>query len=95
MEDNSNNKSTTYKVVDFSTKEERKEKICFSKSVLIPFCSGVLGTALVISTCFGVPTIREKIVGNSSNASVTTSTSRNRRRFIFWNIKTSVFNRLF
>lgn len=79
MEDNSNNKSTTYKIVDFSTKDEKKGKINFSKSVLIPFCSGVLGTALVISTCFGIPTIREKIVGSSSATSVATSASRNRK----------------
>lgn len=76
MEDNSNNKSTSYKIVDFSTNDEKKRNNSFSKSVLIPFCSGVLGTTLVLGTCFGVPTIREKILNNSSATSVTTSASR-------------------
>lgn len=76
MDNNSDNKSTTYEIVDFSTNEEKKERNSFSKSVLVPFCSGILGTALVIGTCFGVPTIREKIIGNPSTASVTTSASR-------------------
>ena len=76
MEDNSNNKSTTYEIVDFSTNEKKKGKTSFQKSVFIPFCSGVLGTVLVIGTCFGVPAIREKIIGNTSTSSVLTSASR-------------------
>lgn len=56
MEDNSqNNKTTSYKVVDFSNNDSNKGKNSFSKSVLIPFFSGILGTSLVIGTCFGVP----------------------------------------
>ncbi len=54
MEDNSNNKTTSYKVVDFSN-DSSKGNNSFSKSVLIPFFAGVLGTSLVIGTCFGVP----------------------------------------
>ncbi|MCI8352511.1 MAG: hypothetical protein HFJ58_02690 [Clostridia bacterium] len=56
MENNSqNNKTTSYKVVDLSNNDSNKEKNSFSKSVLIPFFSGILGTSLVIGTCFGVP----------------------------------------
>lgn len=56
MEDNSqNNKTTAYKVVDFSNNDSNKSKTSFSKTVLVPFLSGVLGTSLVIGTCFGVP----------------------------------------
>jgi len=42
----------------------------FSKNVAVPFISGVLGCSLVIGTCFGVPNIREKIIGgnNSTNS---------------------------
>lgn len=55
MEDNSqNNKTTAYKVVDFSN-DSNKGKNSFSKTVLVPFFSGILGTSLVIGTCFGVP----------------------------------------
>lgn len=65
MKDNSNNKSTTYKVVDYSTNEEKKKITNFGKIFLVPFCSGILGAVLVIGTCFGVPNIREKIIGNN------------------------------
>ena len=55
MEDNSqNNKTTSYKVVDFSN-DTNKGKNSFLKTVLVPFFSGILGTSLVIGTCFGVP----------------------------------------
>lgn len=74
MDDNSNNK-TTYEVVNLSTKEKNKGNASFSKSVLLPFFSGILGTSLVIGTCFGVPQIREKIICNSSTL-INTSTSR-------------------
>lgn len=76
MDDNSNNK-TTYEVVNFSTKEKNKGNASFSKSVLVPFFSGILGTSLVIGTCFGVPQIREKIISSNSSL-VTTSTPRNK-----------------
>ena len=51
MEDNTNNKSTEYKVVDISGNENKKKKGNFGKSILLPFCSGILGTTLVIGTC--------------------------------------------
>lgn len=48
----------------------------FGKSVLLPFFSGIVGCSLVIGTCFGVPSIKEKLVGkNSSNSTVQTFTS--------------------
>ena len=80
MDDNQNNKTTTYEVVNFSTKE--KNKTSFSKSVLVPFFSGVLGTTLVIGTCFGIPQIREKFIGNASTT-VSTGTSRNKYQHNF------------
>ena len=45
----------------------------FGKSVLVPFLSGIIGAALVIGTCFGVPTIKSKLVGTSSKITTTTS----------------------
>ncbi len=73
MDDNSNNKeSTTYTVVDYSNKNEKKKNSTFGKNVLLPFCCGVLGASLAVGTCFGVPSIRESILGNSY---VSTSTS--------------------
>ena len=47
----------------------------FGKTILLPFISGIAGCALVIGTCFGVPSIKEKIIGETSiNSTVQTST---------------------
>lgn len=47
----------------------------FGKTILLPFFSGIAGCALVIGTCFGVPSIKEKIIGeNTVNTTVQTST---------------------
>ena len=43
----------------------------FGKNVVVPFISGVLGCSLVLGTCFGVPNIREKIVGGSNSTNST------------------------
>ena len=45
----------------------------FGKSVIIPFVSGILGCSVVIGTCFGVPSIRTKLIGNSSSSSISSS----------------------
>ena len=48
----------------------------FGKSILLPFFSGVVGCSLVIGTCFGVPSVKEKLIGkNTTNSTVQTSTS--------------------
>ena len=39
----------------------------FFKSVFVPFVSGIIGCSLVIGTCFGVPQIREKLIGVNSS----------------------------
>lgn len=46
----------------------------FGKSVALPFISGVLGCSLVLGTCLGVPSIKEKIF-SQPNSSVSTSTN--------------------
>lgn len=54
-----------------------KQSSGFSKTVLIPFMSGVLGAALVVGTCFGIPSIKNNLIGISNNSSsniVSTST---------------------
>ncbi len=66
--------------------EPEKKSSGFGKSVLVPFTSGVLGAVLVVGTCFGVPSIRQKLVGlqpleeavsASSNSSTINSTNTN------------------
>ena len=39
----------------------------FKSPVIVPFISGVLGASLVIGTCFGVPTIRNKLIASENN----------------------------
>ncbi len=47
----------------------------FGKSVFVPFISGIVGATLVIGTCFGVPTIKNKLMGSTISKPITTSTS--------------------
>lgn len=65
MKDNSNNKETTYTVVDYSANEKKKKATNFGKNFLVPFFSGILGAVLVVGTCFCVPNIKEKLIGNT------------------------------
>ena len=51
-----------------------KQSNGFGKTVLLPFFSGIVGCALVIGTCFGVPSIKEKLTG-STNSTSTVQTS--------------------
>ena len=48
----------------------------FAKNILLPFFSGIVGCSLVIGTCFGVPSIKEKLIGDDEkNSTVQTSTA--------------------
>ena len=38
----------------------------FGKTILLPFISGVVGCSVVIGTCFGVPSIKEKLIGDTT-----------------------------
>lgn len=67
---------STYKTVYQNSKKE-KVKVGFGKSVLLPFFSGIVGCAVVVGTCFGVPSIRSHILGANSNISGSNSSSEN------------------
>lgn len=41
---------------------EKKHSSGFGKTILLPFFSGVVGCAVVVGTCFGIPSIRNKIL---------------------------------
>ena len=47
----------------------------FGKSVVVPFLSGIIGASLVIGTCFGVPTLRTKLLENSNSKQIMTSSN--------------------
>ncbi len=45
----------------------------FGKTVFVPFISGIVGATLVIGTCFGIPSIKEKLIGRKSFTTFSTS----------------------
>ncbi len=45
-----------------------------AQAVVVPFVSGVVGAALVVGTCFGVPSIKNQLLNNSSSTSSTSQT---------------------
>ena len=52
--------------------KQNKKGSNFSKNVLVPFVSGVIGAGLVIGTCFNVPSIKTKLLGADSKVTTTT-----------------------
>lgn len=73
MDENENR----FEVISSKTsKSNFKQSNGFGKSVLVPFFSGIVGCSLVIGTCFGVPSIKEKLIGETTtNSTVQTSTA--------------------
>ena len=67
-------KENSFKNV-INTSYEEKKPNRFKSNVVIPFLSGLIGCSVVIGTCFGVPTIKQKILGTTTNpiSSLTTS----------------------
>ena len=74
-------KSTNFEAVKTNAKNtanSKKSKINnggFGKTVLVPFVSGVVGCAVVVGTCFGVPSIRTKLLGSSTPSTSTNSST--------------------
>ena len=62
----------TYKAV-YEIDDKPKKKSHFGRTIVLPFFSGVVGCAVVIGTCFGVPSIREQIMGTNSSTSSSTN----------------------
>lgn len=66
----------TYKTV-YKNEPSSKTKLGFGKSILFPFLSGVVGCGIVLGTCFGIPSIRSKILNNTSTPESNISNSQN------------------
>lgn len=56
----------TYKTV-YKNESNVKNKTSFGKNILLPFFSGVVGSVIVLGTCFGIPSIRSKIINETPN----------------------------
>ena len=66
--DTNNNEKKFSEVSYTVTSSKEKSDSRFLKSVFVPFCSSALATVLVVGVCFGVPNIRGKLLGNSTNS---------------------------
>ena len=55
--------------VNKAYKSEHKAKVGFANGFLLPFVSGVLGCTVVVGTCFGVPSIKNKLLGSTTSSS--------------------------
>ena len=66
---------TSYKEFKNSKKNQKSVNAGFGKTVVLPFCCGILGTILVIGTCISVPAIKENIVKQLVTINNNTSTS--------------------
>lgn len=78
MNEKTNNQNNNFKTVPQpkTSKQKTNTSNNFGKTIVIPFVSGVVGCALVVGTCFGVPSIRNSILGTGSTSSTSqTSTS--------------------
>ncbi len=65
----------TYKTV-YEIDNKQKKKFNLGKNIFLPFFSGVVGCAVVIGTCFGVPSIKSRIMGMNSTNSTNSTTSQ-------------------
>ena len=57
---------TTYSSFDNKHTKDKKVGNGFGKTVLLPFTCGILGAGIVIGTCFGVPSIKNQIIGDTA-----------------------------
>ena len=61
--------------VSYDNSNKKKNKYSFGKNIVLPFFSGIVGCGVVLGTCFGVPEIKSKILGNSNFSHVESSSS--------------------
>lgn len=70
--------STNYTFSEEEPKKKKKSSTHFGTQVVLPFFSGVLGTAVVLGACFYVPSVRShlvEILGANSQLQTTTGLS--------------------
>ena len=72
MENNFNEEST-YKIVD----SKNKNNFSFGKNVFVPFCSGIIGSALVLGTVCFVPNVRNTLFKPIENSISSSSSNIN------------------
>ena len=68
-----NSNDSTYQTI--GEIKPAKSKSNFGKNVLLPFFSGIVGSAVVLGTCLGVPSIRNELIGYQNNNSTVKNTN--------------------
>lgn len=58
------NKFEVISSANFDDTTSKKSHGSFTKSVLLPFFSGIVGASLIIGICFGTPAIRNRLLNN-------------------------------
>ncbi len=56
------------KIYASTTTSKKKSDFSFSKSILVPFLSGVTGASIILGACFGVPSIKNNFINKSSSS---------------------------
>lgn len=67
---------------NYENNKKQKSGTGFGKSILLPFVSGVVGCAVVVGTCFGVPSIRSSILGTGNSNTNSSSSSSNTSGYV-------------
>ena len=71
--ENNFNEENTYKIVD----SKNKNNFSFGKNILVPFCSGVIGSALVLGTVCFVPSIKDTLFNKNETSISSNSINTN------------------
>lgn len=61
---------------DVFYQEKTKSKLSIGKNIILPFFSGIIGCSLVLGTCFGIPSIKEKLIGKTTQTLPTSSSTK-------------------
>lgn len=72
-----NSPQASYRAVSTYSEKEGKKNNGFGKTVMVPFLCGALGATIVVGTCFGVPGIRNKLIGDTTSQTGSTPVSSN------------------
>lgn len=67
---------------NYENNKKQKSRTGFGKSILLPFVSGVVGCAVVVGTCFGIPSIRSSILGTENSTTNSSSNSSNTSGYV-------------
>ena len=61
-----------FEVISNNSKE-KTNNTGLGKTVILPFISGVVGCSVVLATCFGIPSVKEKLIKTDSTTTIQTS----------------------